>query len=293
MRRLLIINADDFGMTRGINLAVSQCADEGILQSATLIANGDAFHDAVTKVKDRSGFGTGIHFALTGFKPLHPAVKLSGLTGPDGFLPSGPGELLRKISTRKDLVDPIRKELFAQAERVFDSGITPSHFDSHKHIHIIPAILDVLIEIANRFSVKWMREPFEAPGAWLFLSDLEKNQRIQFVKQFLKVRASTFARPVFRSKIRNAGIQTPAGLYGISTTGLLNEKIIAHICRMLHPGVNELMTHPGIVDADLVGRKSRLLGSRAVEKDLLVSARVKRLFDEHEITICHFGAQVS
>ncbi|HYA42778.1 MAG TPA: ChbG/HpnK family deacetylase [Syntrophobacteraceae bacterium] len=289
MRRHLIINADDFGMTRGINLAVSECAGFGMLRSATLIANGEAFDDAVKVAKEQEGLGTGIHFVLTGFKPLLPAEKLSGFVSADGFMPSGPYELLIEFAVRKTLPDVIRKELFAQAERVFDAGITPTHFDSHKHVHIIPAVLDILIEIAQRFSVRWIREPFEAAGAWRFLCDLEKGLGAGFVKQFTKARATIAARPIFRRRIREAGIQTPAGLYGISSTGLINEKIIERICRMLKPGLSELMTHPGIVDADLVGRKSRLIDSRARERDLLVSTKVKELFREREITLSHFG----
>ncbi len=289
MRRLLVINADDFGLTRGINLAVSECADAGLLRSASLMANGDAFDDAVRIVKGREGFGTGIHFVLSGLKPLSPIEKLSGLVGPEGFLPSGPVELLKKIAARKTLRESIRRELFAQAERVFDSGITPTHFDSHKHVHIIPTVLDVMIEIAERFSVKWMRTPFEAGGAWRFFPDLEKGQRAKFVKQFAVARSSTIARPIFRLLIRKAGIETPAAFYGISPTGFINEKIIRRICRILKPGLSELMTHPGIVDADLVRRKSRLLFSRAREKELLVSAEVKRLFAEREIVVIHFG----
>jgi predicted glycoside hydrolase/deacetylase ChbG (UPF0249 family) len=204
-------------------------------------------------------------------------------------MPSGPGELLEKIAARKIPVDAIRKELFAQAEKVFDAGITPTHFDSHKHVHIVPAVLDVLLEVAERFSVKWMREPFEAAGAWSFLRDIERTHRAGFLKQFAKARASVVARPIFRSKIRKAGIQTPAGLYGISSTGFMNEKVIRRICGMLKPGLSELMTHPGIVDAELIRRKSRLLHSRAGEKDLLVSAKVKELFEEHDIMLIHFG----
>jgi len=289
MRRQLIINADDFGMTRGINLAVSECADFGMLRSATLIANGDAFDDAVKVVKERQGFGTGIHFVLTGFKPLLPPEKLFGFVDADGLMPSGPYELLWKFAVRKTLPDAIRKELFAQAERVFDAGITPTHFDSHKHVHIIPAVLDILIEIAERFSVRWMRDPFEAAGAWSFLSDLERGRGAEFVKQFVKSRATMAARPIFRRRLHEAGIQTPAASYGISATGLMNEKIIERVCRMLKPGLSELMTHPGIVDADLVRRKSRLLDSRAREKDLLLSTRVRALFRECEITLSHFG----
>jgi predicted glycoside hydrolase/deacetylase ChbG (UPF0249 family) len=289
MRRQLIINADDLGLTRGINRAVSECADAGMLRSATLIANGKAFEDAVKMVKEREDFGAGIHFVLTGLKPLLPAEKLSGLVGPDGFLPSGPGELLKMTARSRMLRDAMRRELFAQAERVFDSGITPTHFDSHKHVHVIPAVLEIIIEIAERFSIKWMREPFEAAGAWRYLPDLEKDQRAKFVKQFARVRTTLFARPIFRSRIRNAGIRTPAGLYGISTTGFVNERIIQRICRMLKPGISELMTHPGIVDADLVRSKTRLLHSRAREKEILVSAEMKEFFEEHKIILSHFG----
>jgi predicted glycoside hydrolase/deacetylase ChbG (UPF0249 family) len=288
MERRLIINADDLGMTRGINLAVSECADFGMLRSTSLIANGDAFDDAVKSVKERDGFGTGIHFALTGFKPLLPAEKLSGFVRPHGLMPSGPGELLWKLAVHKTPPDAIRKELFAQAERVFDAGITPTHFDSHKHVHIIPAVLDIIIEIAERFSVRWVREPFEPGGAWRFLSDLG-NDRRTFVRQFAKARVSIAARPIFRRRVREAGIRTPAGLYGISCTGLTNEKIIERICKTLKPGLSELMTHPGIVDEDLIRRKSRLLYSRAKEKDLLLSTKVRELFREHEITLGYFG----
>ena len=289
MRRRLIINADDLGLTRGINLAVSECADAGLLRSATLMANGAAFDDAVKMVGGREGFGTGIHFVLTGLKPVAPAEKLKGLVGPEGLLPSGPIGLLRKIGADKSLRDAVRHELFAQAEKVCDSGIAPTHFDSHKHVHIIPAVLDVMVEIAARFSIKWVREPFEPNGSWRFSLDLGRGLRAQFFKQLALAWASTPARSVFRSRVHRAGIQTPAGVYGISFTGLMNEDMLKRLCGMLKPGLNELMTHPGFVDAELISLKSRLLDSRAKEKELLVSARIKRLFEKNGIVLSHFG----
>jgi predicted glycoside hydrolase/deacetylase ChbG (UPF0249 family) len=289
MLRKLIINADDFGLTSGINLAVSECAEAGLLRSATLMPNGEAFDDAVKTAKGQGGLRTGIHFALTGLKPVLAAGKLHGLAGEGGFLPSGPGGLLKKIAGRNSLRDDIRRELFAQAEKVFDSGLSVTHFDSHKHVHIIPVVLDIMIEIAGRFSVKAMRDPFEAEGAWRFFHDIEKNERIKFLKQYAVARASSFSRPQFMARVRKAGIQTPAVLYGISPTGFINEKIIRRICGMLKAGISELMTHPGIVDADLECSKTRLLGSRAREKDLLMSTRVKELFERHQIILSHFG----
>jgi predicted glycoside hydrolase/deacetylase ChbG (UPF0249 family) len=260
-----------------------------MVRSTTLIANGEAFEGAVKIAGERENLGTGIHFALTGFKPLSPPQKLPGLVGPDGTMPSGPFELLKEIAGGKITRDVIRRELLAQAEKVFDSGIIPTHFDSHKHVHIIPAVLESVIEIARRFSVKWIRMPFEARGAWRFWFDIEKGKRAVFLKQFAVARASTAARPVFIHMIRRAGLRTPARFYGISPTGLFSEKIIRRICGMMAPGLNELMTHPGIVDDALVRRKSRLLDSRRKERDFLVSPEVKKILEKNAVTLTHFG----
>jgi predicted glycoside hydrolase/deacetylase ChbG (UPF0249 family) len=289
MKRKLIINADDFGLTKGVNLAVSECAEAEVLRSATLMPNGEAYDDAVKTAKRLRGFGFGIHFVLSGLRPVLPACKLHGLAGPDGLLPSDPVGLLTKIVRRRSLIDDIRKELFAQAEKVFASGLSITHFDSHKHVHIIPVVLDIMIEIARRFSVTAMRNPFEAEGALRFFNDVEKSERTKFLKQYAEARASTVWRPYFRARVRRAGIQTPAVLYGVSPTGFINEKVVRRICRMMKPGVSELMIHPGILDADLVRSKTRLLNSRAREKRLFESGKIKELFDRHQIGLSHFG----
>jgi chitin disaccharide deacetylase len=145
MQRKLIINSDDFGLTRGVNSAISECVEGGLLRSATIMANAEAFDDAVRIAKEHGNLGVGIHFVLTGLKPLSPAEEVPLLTGRTGSLPSGPGELLKMVLTEKAARDEIRKELFSQAEKVFQSGIVPTHFDTHKHVHIIPAVLDIIL----------------------------------------------------------------------------------------------------------------------------------------------------
>lgn len=289
MWRKLVINADDFGYTRGINIAISECARAGALRSATLMPNSAAFDDAVRVAKDLNNFGTGIHFVLTDLAPVLPPDQLRGLVGPTGLLPRGPGGLLKKIARGGPVRDAIARELHAQAEKVFDCGIRVTHFDSHKHVHILPMVLDILVEIAKRFSVKIMRTPFEGAGTWNFFRDVEKEHRAAFLEQYAGARLSSVTRPYFRWRTAKAGIQSPTVLYGISFTGFLNEKIIRRICATLKPGLSELMTHPGIVDEDLVRSRSRLLDSRAREMNLLISEEVIRMFKENDITLGHFG----
>ena len=287
--RKLIINADDFGLTTGVNSAISECAKRGVLRSATIMANGPAFDDAVRTGKDTADLGIGIHFVLTGLKPLSSPETIPELAGRTGILPSSPWELLKTVFTKKGVREEIQKELLAQTEKVFDSGITPTHFDTHKHVHIIPAVLDVLLEIANRFSVNWIRNPFDSPGAWRFLFDIEKDRRGEFLKQYGNVLCSRVSRHSFMSRVRGSGVRTPQSFHGVSVTGIMNEKVLARMAGNLEPGISELMTHPGILDTDLAQQKTRLLRSREVEKDLLLSETVKRAFDNKGIVLSNFG----
>ncbi len=289
MQPTLIVNADDFGLTRGVNAAISECVDAEVLRSATIMANGRAFDDAVRTARDLPGLGVGIHFVLTGLPPVSPAARLPELTGDTGRLPPGLGGLLRLSLTSKTVHREIRSELFAQAERVFDSGIRVTHFDSHKHVHMIPQVLDVLVEMATRFSIRWIRRPFEAAGSLRLLPHAGKGQWGPFLKQYGKALACRCSLGAFHSRIRAAGLRTPERVFGVCTTGFLNENMIRSICGMLRPGVNELMTHPGRLDADLKNSKTRLLLSREIERDLLVSRTVKELFRKNNVVLGNFG----
>jgi len=287
--RKLIINADDFGLTGGVNSAISECAERGVLRSATIMANGPAFEDAVGIGKRTANLGIGIHFVLTGLRPLSQPDAIPQLTGRNGSLPSGPWELLRVLLTRKGVREEIKKELSAQTEKVFDSGITPTHFDTHKHVHTIPVVLDVLLEIARRYSIKWIRNPFDSIGAWRFIFDIEDARRGEFLKQYGSVLCSRSVRLLFLSRISGAGVRTPRFFHGVSLTGIMNEKVLVRMAENLRPGINELMTHPGRLDADLENQKTRLLRSREVEKDLLLSETVKRSLNDNGIVLSHFG----
>lgn len=282
----LIINADDFGLTRGINAAIAECAALGTMRSATIMANAPAFDDAVRTAKSSHNLGVGIHFVLTGLKPL--AEDVSEIA-PEGVLPSSPLELLAITLTHRQARRRIQKELLAQAEKVFDSGITPTHFDSHKHVHIIPAVHNIMIDIARRFSVKWIRNPFEKMSAVRFLGDMHAGKRTAFLKQYIAGLVTNPAYRGFRSRVAQAGLATPDYFHGVAATGLWTADMLRRICRTLKPGVNELMTHPGHVDADLERQKTRLLLSRDQERELLASAGVKELCEANGIVISHFG----
>jgi hypothetical protein len=146
-----------------------------------------------------------------------------------------------------------------------------------------------MVDIASRFSVRWIRNPFEGPGALRFLFDVEKGKRGKFLKQYTAGQIARSTQPHFRSIIRKGRIGCPGSFHGVSATGLLTEEIVARLSRSLDYGINELMTHPGYLDEDLKGQKTRLLVSRERERDILASCDLKRLFDKNEIVLSHFG----
>lgn len=145
MRRL-IVNADDFGLSRGVNSGIVKAHRDGIVRSATVMVNQPAAVEAFALARDHPGLGVGIHFVLTGGRPV--ADRVESLTGPDGsFL------RLPELTERAE-PEHIRRELQAQLDRFLTSGLRPTHFDSHHHVcGLLPAAGEVLLDLAAALGV--------------------------------------------------------------------------------------------------------------------------------------------
>src|SRR5437868_5405322 len=134
MSSRLIINADDFGLTPGINRAILELHRAGALTSATLMATGPAFEDAVAIARDNPSLGIGCHIVLTDGTPALPPERIPTLIGPDrkNFRPSL-GSFIQALLSGRIREDEIEREVFAQIERLQNAGITVTHADTHKH----------------------------------------------------------------------------------------------------------------------------------------------------------------
>ena len=141
MKRL-IINADDFGFTRDVNAGIIQAHREGVLTSATLMANGDAFDDAVRVAHETPTLDVGCHLVLVQGRSV-----LDGRT-----LPETPARLLfQKMDAYS--------ELRAQIQKIIARGIRPTHLDSHKHTHLLPGVFRAVVRLAKEFSIPYIRRP--------------------------------------------------------------------------------------------------------------------------------------
>jgi len=281
----LIPNADDFGLTHGINRAIAELHSAGAISSATLMASGAAVDDAVEVARAHPTLGVGCHIVLTDGAPVSPPSSIRSLLGPDGknFRPSLV-DFVQALLLGRINEDEIAREALAQVERLQRAGIHPTHLDTHKHTHLFPGIARPLLQVAERCGVRAIRNPFE-PGWSLALKHGSPARRIA-------IRLIGLLRPRFEAhaQLRDGCMLTTDGTVAISATGELNATTLAEVLRALpSSGSYELCCHPGYNDGELDCVITRLRGQREIEREALLSEIPKALARADAPTLVHYG----
>jgi predicted glycoside hydrolase/deacetylase ChbG (UPF0249 family) len=159
----------------------------------------------------------------------------------------------------------VAREAAAQVERLQRAGIAVTHLDTHKHVHVFPAIARPLLQVAERCGVGAMRNPFEPE--WSFGLGHGGWQR----RLSLRLIGSLRSRFVELPSIREGRVRTTDGTAAISATGQLNSTTLGEILRALPAsGTYEICCHPGYNDSDLDRVRTRLRGEREVERTALL-----------------------
>jgi len=263
----LILNADDFGLTPGVNRAIGELAAAGAITSATLMAAGPAFEDAVAVAQAHSALGVGCHIVLTDGVPVSPPESIPSLLGADGisFRPSLRDFLLALFFGRIR-EEEVALEAVAQIEKLQRAGIAVTHLDTHKHTHLFPAIARPLLQAAERCGVRAIRNPFEPQWSLaLHQGDWQRRSAIRLMARL---------RPRFErlTQIHSGRILTTDGTVAISATGQLSAPKLAQILdRLPATGTCELCCHPGYNDSDLDHIKTRLRAHREIEREALLA----------------------
>src|SRR5882757_3579744 len=263
----LIINADDFGLTPGVNRAIAELHRAKAITSATLMATGAAFEDAVAIAHANPALGVGCHIVLTDGLPVLPPEKIPTLIGPDRktFRPSLIDFVQALLLGNIHEVD-IAREAAAQIQKLQIAGIAITHLDTHKHTHLFPAVLRPLLGIAERMSIPAIRYPFEQPWS-LALDHGNRIRRLQ-VKLLSQLKTHFEHQP----QIHNQHVLTTDATIGISATGNLYSKTLHEILQAIPAeGTFELCCHPGYNDSDLDRIATRLRAHRDIERNALLA----------------------
>ncbi len=281
----LIINADDFGYTRGVNEGIIRAHRDGILTSATLMANGAAFDDAVERAKANPRLGVGCHLVLTGGKSVAPREKIRSLADSQGRLPVSLGSLVARLSLGAIRTSDIETELSAQLEKIRHAGIELTHVDTHKHTHVHPRVMSAVGRVAQKFGITRVRNPIED------LRDSWRTARSENTGLVLNMAASSAVRSVgswFQSIAQRYGLCSPEHFLGLAITGSVSAAALCRLIDTLPDGCTEIMTHPGLCDAELMTTDTRLNKQRETELDGLLSAEARRLAEAKGIRLISY-----
>ena len=292
MRRL-IVNADDFGFTRGVNRAIVEAHTHGIVTSSTLMASGPAFDDAVQLAKQLPRLSVGCHVVLIDGEPVLDPVRLptvtSSMSGSVRFRDGLKGFAARALAGRLDPGE-IEAESSAQIRKIQSAGLSVSHLDSHKHTHLFPQVLRPMLRAARACGVGAIRNPF---GPRQPLRSAELLARPSIWTRYAEVRILRALAGKFRDAVRREGIETPDGTLGIVVTGTLDERLFRAIAAIIPEGTWEFVCHPGYNDADLRQANTRLRESRETELHVLTMPEVRHLLASCGIALISYRELLS
>ena len=288
MLRSLVVNADDLGLTVGVNNGIFDAHDHGVLTSASLFANGRATADAIARALRRPSLGVGCHLTLVDGQPILSPTRVSSLIEDDGrFRRSWKPFIVSCLLGRVSL-DEVEQELTAQIDRIRSAGVTLTHLDAHKHVHAYPPIFTIVTRLARKFRIPVVRVPFERR---VHLGGDTTEKRTARNQALMNAVMLPWAWRDYRSAAR-ARVRVPHFI-GRAHTGVLSAQALTAMVRALPPGVTELMVHPGYVDETLTQLNTRLLEARADEVDLLTRAETFDLLVDQHITLVRHDLSLS
>lgn len=158
--RLLIVNADDYGLTEAVSAGILRAHRQGVVTSTSVLAVAPGFSRSGRWLADEAELGVGVHLAVVGEDPpLLAASEVPTLVDRRGRFAISWRTFLRRSLTGRVDPDDIRRELTAQVEAVSGLGVAVDHLDSHQHLHMWPAMQPVVIGLAVALGIPAIRVP--------------------------------------------------------------------------------------------------------------------------------------
>jgi hopanoid biosynthesis associated protein HpnK len=259
----LIVNADDFGLTSGVNRAIMELHSAGLVTSTSLMARAGATEEAIDFAVRTPTLGVGCHVVLVDGEPVLPRDQIPTLVDArTGSFPNSLATFLRRLFTGRIRTVEMEAEISAQIAFLQQRGIHLTHVDTHKHTHVFSAVLRPLLRVARAAGIRAVRNPFEPHWS------TRATRRAHWMR-LAQVGALRWLEPASRRIIENEGFVTTSGTVAVAGTGILDAATLRSLLQCLPSGKWELVTHPGYNDADLERVRTRLRATRDTERTAL------------------------
>lgn len=272
MIQSLIVNADDFGVSHSVNQAVERAHREGILTSASLMAGGDAFQEAVEIARRNPRLGVGLHLTLVKGRPVSDAGRIPGLVDDRGCFGEDPVSAGARFFFDHRLRPQIKEELEAQFARVSATGLPLDHVNGHLNIHMHPTVLRMVLEMAKRWGVECMR--LTRDSTRLSIECGPSGNSWPYRLAHALVFGALCARA--RVQLKSMKIRYPGRVFGLLQNGRVDEDYVCRLIPRLDGPESELYSHP-------------YLDEFSCELKALTSPRVRELVDRFQVRLIRYS----
>jgi len=260
MEKYLIVSADDFGLSAEINEGIIDSFKNGCVTSASMITTEDNFHDAIEKIRANPLLDIGIHLNIFRGKAKNSLLSL----------------FLKRLFDKQRLRKKIYVEFENQIKKAIDQKIIISHLDTEKHLHIFPFILEIVLDLAQKYNIKSVRFPFEK----MVFKKISPRQLLKIFFSYL------FYKKCY-SLFDQSGIIHPDFFYGVSLSNRFSVDNLKRFVDNLKPGISELSCHPSYRTQYI----SSFIDSsnRDEERETLTSPELLSHIKERDIVLVNYG----
>ena len=274
----LIINADDLGLTSGVNRGILRAFQDGIVTSASLLVTGSAFEEAVTLARQNRELDVGLHLTLVEERAVLGRQALPTLVDETGRFPRTSGEFFRRAVLGRISWDEVEREVAAQIARFQKAGLRLSHINSHQHLHMFPPVLQIVRRLTRKMDNVWIRNP---AGPWRKSPGVRMGRWLQQLGLNLTCLSAQRLHGLLLP-------QMPHGMYGFEVSGRLTRSALEQILRKIPDGLYELICHPGEDDAETRTRYSHWGYRWAEELEALTARETRVVLQEQGIVLTSF-----
>jgi hopanoid biosynthesis associated protein HpnK len=281
--RRLIVSADDFGMSPGVNAGILHAHREGILTDVGLMVNGQAFDEALQLARSNPRLRVGLHLTLAQGWAAAPPAEIPLLADANGLFRRNPIWSGLRFFFLPGVRAQLRREIRAQLDKFRATGLPLSHVDGHVTIHAHPTVLSILVALAPEYGIRAVRLPSEPLLPALRFDAHHLGRKIFEATVFAAL--SRYA----RKRLAHAGIAHPQRMFGLHQTGRISERYVLALLAQLPPGISELYCHAALPDDEC--RRWRPADYES-EKEVaaLTSPRVRAEIERRGIELVSYSA---
>lgn len=277
----LIVTADDFGLSRSISEGIAKAVKEGIVTSVNFLPTGPSFEETLYLIKDLKLEEIGAHLALTETAPFTYPGQVPTLVTKNGRFHKNYSSFFAHFFLGRISRQDIYVELKSQLDRLKRIGLPITNITSHEHIHMMPAITGIFVDLAREYDIPFVRYPHG-----------DKLVRPFRLNKFLRLGILLLFERGLGRAIKMGGRQATDHFLGFLDSGNLDEAVLLGLFEKLEDGTTELVSHPGFLSPELLDKCVFQLKCEG-ELSALTSRHARKFLEDNGIKLTTYGKVLS